>query len=247
MNEMKIYTDLVYGKYTASEIPNNIDHRYCFLALQSVVRREFIQTREFLDLALKSGEKENECYMQLEAKSLLYYFSGEFDVAEEFALQAIALEERSFYSRSLLARLAGWKKDFISQAAILEKALQFYSGHSGTLLDLAQSILSGKGKYQNALGFVHDAEPSFRRFLYLLLIPLSNPVVRLSIVVICLLLFFVTTYDVTVLIAISLLIIIGFVVSLVKLRWDSLVGSRIFLLQFTVLISWALFRLIFTN
>lgn len=245
MNELNIYTDLVYGKYNIIEDTTaNIQHLNCYLALQAALQRDMVHSRKFLELVEESRQSEFECYVEMEARALNSYFLGNTSDAKSFAVRALDMENTAFFARSLMARFAGLEKNFPAQIEQYEIILKFYPEHSNSLLDLAQAIISSRGSYQTAINHVLKAKGSFRRFMYMLLFPLGLPLVRFAIAVIFLILFSLPFTGTVLFLILSICTVIGFIITIINLKWDSLIASRLFALQFIATIFWILSRYI---
>lgn len=239
-----LYDNLVLGDYEieiiAGEHLQDDKGLYCYLALASALKRDLHGSYQNLSFVQEVELSDLDRSVCLEAKAVVYYFSGNFNDVEEHAKQALELSQRAFFARYLLARLATWKRDFGLGIEYYRTILEFYPQHSSTLLDLAEALIASKGNYREILGYVAQAKVSLRRTMYLVLIPLGKPLARLLWAFTTLALFSIPKIGTFLFGLISILIVLAGIITLIRVKWDALIISRLVGLQGVTTLVWLL-------
>jgi tetratricopeptide (TPR) repeat protein len=239
----KLYDNIVLGNYKYVEEllwSSNNTNKDCYLALVHALQRDIYTAKKCLMQINETDLSEIERLVYLEAKVVTSYLSGSLKETEKYAEQALSLNDRAFFARSLLARVLTWRKEFDLALEHYKSLLEMYPLDGGVLLDLAFCLIA-KGDYQESIGYVRKAKKSFRRSMYLLLIPLKKTSVRLLLALVILLLFL-TPIGASLFAWMSLLILLGIVITLLRLGLDPLIITRLISLQVIItgmwLVSW---------
>lgn len=232
----KVYDSLVSGNYELGEaaageyLPDN-QGLSCLSALLLALQRDLKQCEQRLSFIQEEGLSEWDYSTCLEARVVVAYFSGNFSDMEKLAEKVLELNQDAFFARLFLARLKAWKRDLISAIALYRMLLEQYPQHSSVLLDLAEALIGNKGNYREILEYVRMAKWSYRRNMYLLLIPLGQPFIRLVWVISALAIFSIPQVGTYSFMLLSLVTIFAVLMTLIKIRLDTLIISRLIFLQ----------------
>lgn len=236
MNDL--YNDIVLGSYKLVDEHLQNKNMKCYLALMAALKRDVNAAKQYLMSTQETELSNTDRLICLETQVVLSYFCGNFAEMEKYAEQALALSDKAFFARSLLARVLTWKKKFDIALEHYKILLEMYPLDSSTLLDLAFCVLVANKDYQESIKYVLKAKRSFRRTMYLLLIPLKITSVRLLLAILTLLLFSLTPIGTFLFGLISLLILLGCIITILKLGLDPLIITRLISLQVIITGMW---------
>lgn len=234
---MSIYKQLIYGEREKfwKEV-KLLERPDCYLALQAARARRIRKAKYHLSKCNFEELRAMEQAVVLETMSLLSFSSMHFKEAKENAKQALSINEKMFFSRMALARIAEIEKDFNLAASYYHLLSDAYPNHSDVQLCIAQNMLVRKYDYSEILKIVRGASLSSRKFLYLLLIPFGKALARLCLLIILLVLF-ASTWGTGLFWGTLVVVFVIQIYSVLKIDWDNLILTRTFSIQIVILLA----------
>ena len=217
---------------------------HSYLALAAALKKKISESQRHIAFVRESELSNSDYLVYLEAKVVINYFLGNWVKVQQYAREALSISERAFFSRVILARYLTWNKRFPEAEEHYKILLEIYPLDSNVLLDFAFFVLVSKKDDRESLNYVLRAKKSFRRNMYLLLIPLKKISIRLLIMGIAWMLFSMPTIGTFLFVMLSMLILVGAVLTLMKGGFDHLIITRLISLQVLLTGMWFVVLLI---
>lgn len=226
MNEKKqqVYKMIFDGKVLDAEklLLEEVNLSPCLLALIYAIKNKNNQAKEILKTINNRLELDTIDQLACEEAELAIN-STEAD-SIDMLLQAekiVKIYQDAAIANYFLAKNTMKQRKWDKALGYYMNAMRICPDNDGLLLDVAKVLFFLK-KSSEAMDYVKRATPSLRQRLYLFLIPLGKPVVRVIVLLVILGLFVATRLNVYVYVGFIALMGIGFLLSFVR---DSLISS----------------------
>lgn len=242
----ELYLKLVHGNYEMgtdvveqAKVDTELN---CLLVLSAIVKNRFINinsVRNFLS-ENQDWRADNNSAVCHEARAMVAYIQSNMENASNHSLQALELNQNAFFARSILAKQAIRERDYQTSIRYYREILNIYPSHNNTLLNLAEVLLYAKGDYSEILGYVKMSTKSFRRDLYLLLVPFGKPFARFIWLLITFSLFLIPIVGNYIFLLLTIILVAIGLVTFKKIGLDAVIILRLFALQFFTILIWVL-------
>jgi tetratricopeptide (TPR) repeat protein len=246
----QIYENFVY-KHDTVEIERIVNENIkdddvlnSYMALGLALKRNLPAALQKLSLVKESELSGLAIAVYFEAKAVISYFQGNMDELKKYAMTTLDINENAFFARLYLARNEIFNRNYESAINLNRKILELYPGQSAALLNLAEALFLNKGKYEEIINYIKQAKWSFRRIMYYLIMLLFRKSALFSFFWI-MFIFFLFAFSASptgIFLAITLLVVLTGIFTLLKLRLDVIIISYLLLFQIIITLFWLLAR-----
>lgn len=241
-----LYLKLVHGNYELgtdvveqAKVDTELN---CLLVLSAIVKNRFININSIRNFLSENQDwrADNNSAVCHETKAMVAYIQGNMENASNHCLQALELNQNAFFARSILAKQAMYEGNYQTSIRYYREILNIYPSHNNTLLNLAEVLLYAKGDYSEILGYIKMSKKSFRRDLYLLLVPFGKSFTRFIWLVTTLLLFSIPIVGNYIFLLLTIILVAIGLITIKKIGLDAVIILRLFGLQFFTTLVWIL-------